>query len=499
MATALSLDVGESAYSALELLKQGRGIISGLQLETRSDITALEEQYPALAIEFRHLRQELDLPFLQEGPSQYFTLMLSAHEPNDTFQLDSKIHRRYVACTEFKNIIERIRGLSGFERFLLGPSEHQFKNLAETGPIVVFNIATSRSDAFLIKADGIEVMNLPDLNYTKVGQKADRFVESLNNFKLAAYPKMREQLQKDLKWLWRVAVGPILEGLGISGSPKGESVIDWPRVWWVGSGSLNTLPIHAAGDHSKGSDNNAIDRVISSYAPTVKALKYARERMLPSTFDSQKSVLIIGMPKTPKQAELVYVREEIDALSSQDILPNDIPRIILVTPLKAEVLRELPQCQIVHFACHGMSDLADPSRSCLLLQDWETDPLIVADITSLQVQNARLAYISACHAATTRVPGLFDEGIHLTGAFQLSGFPHVIGTLWQISDHGSVAIADTVYRLMVEGGILDIDKCAEGLHFAIRKLRDSTRIIEGFTREGPENPLIWAPYVHFGA
>ena len=36
---------------------------------------------------------------------------------------------------------------------------------------------------------------------------------------------------------------------------------------------------------------------------------------------------------------------------------------------------------------------------------------------------------------------LLDETIHLTAAFQLAGYPHVIGTLWTIYDSIAVDVA----------------------------------------------------------
>lgn len=48
------------------------------------------------------------------------------------------------------------------------------------------------------------------------------------------------------------------------------------RVWWSPSGALSSAS-HAAGHHSD-STRTALDRVVSSYAPTVRALQSARSR-----------------------------------------------------------------------------------------------------------------------------------------------------------------------------------------------------------------------------
>ncbi len=54
--------VGNDAYHALELLELGRGIIAGLLLEMRTDISSLEQQHVELAERFSSLRDELDSP-----------------------------------------------------------------------------------------------------------------------------------------------------------------------------------------------------------------------------------------------------------------------------------------------------------------------------------------------------------------------------------------------------------------------------------------------------
>lgn len=49
-----------------------------------------------------------------------------------------------------------------------------------------------------------------------------------------------------------------------------------------------------------------------------------------------------------------------------------------------------------------------------------------------------LAYQSACETALTGKARLLDEAIHLTSAFQLADYPHVIGTPWPIDDEIAV-------------------------------------------------------------
>jgi CHAT domain-containing protein len=103
--------------------------------------------------------------------------------------------------------------------------------------------------------------------------------------------------------------------------------------------------------------------------------------------------------------------------------------------------------------------------------------------------------------ADNRSETLLDESIHITGACQLAGFASVVGTLWQISDKYSADIAVSVYRAMAEDGItLDVVRAAEGLHHAVRELREETRRVGGFSKRyvDASDPLLWAVYIHVG-
>jgi hypothetical protein len=97
----------------------------------------------------------------------------------------------------------------------------------------------------------------------------------MRSLKLEEYKPANDKMKALLKWLWDVAVEPVLNDLHLEGS---DSTSD-TRIWWVGMGNLCRAPFHAARDHLKGSINNTISRVMSSYAPTLCALAYSRENL----------------------------------------------------------------------------------------------------------------------------------------------------------------------------------------------------------------------------
>ena len=201
------------------------------------------------------------------------------------------------------------------------------------------------------------------------------------------------------------------------------------------------------------------------------------------------------MSTTPEQKSLPFVEVEVKdtiKLFSKVFIDTTF----MQNPTRMEVLSELPKYTIVHFACHGYS-ANDPSQSSLLLADWKTVPLTVSDLTSLNIQSAKLAYLSACHTSASRAVHLLDESISLSSAVQLSGYPSVIGSLWQVTDSHSAEVARDVYTWILEGDArFDARRSAEGLHKAVLNLRNKTRINFGSTMKS--DPLVWAPYIHVG-
>ena len=388
----------------------------------------------------------------------------------------------------FDGLLEAIRKLEGFEQFLLVPSESELKTLATFGPIVVFNVSEIRSDAFIVTVDNIRFIPLPLLTYTDLQTYTEQFLNAAT--RLGSIPKIHEVL----KWLWDVAVSPVLDELGFIEPCSNNAV--WPRVWWVGGGLLKILPIHAAGYHKSGSTRTTIDRVISSYTPNIKALAYARERNSRVLGVESQKIMFVGMPETPNQNALPFVETEIDELIK--VLSLHIQTTVVQKPVRESVLSALRDHQFAHFSCHGYSSPDDPSQSRLLLNDWQTSPFTVSDLTALNNQQAQFAYLSACHSASTSDFRLLSESIDLSSAMQLAGYPSVIGTLWEVRDKQSAEVAKDVYSWMLVGSKLDIKRSAESLHRAVRLLRDRTRKVSGFTREILDDPLTWAPYVHIG-
>ncbi|MFI1205890.1 CHAT domain-containing protein [Streptomyces sp. NPDC020883] len=499
----------DRAVRALQLLEAGRGVLHSQALDMRSDLAELRECHPDLAHRFEVLRDELDQPMDMTASSTDLMGQVST-----AVQAVEAEERRRSLADQLQATLDRIRAQDGFASFARPPAVGELLAQAAFGPVVSFNVSHYRSDAMLLTSEGIESLNLPDLTYDLVIDQIQTFHQALET---AADPRTTPLARKEaqatlcavLEWLWDAAAEPVLRSLGFTAEPfPGQP---WPRVWWAPGGLLSLLPLHAAGHHSEpppaglgeGEPRRTVmDRVVSSYTTTIRALHHAR-RYHTSTPSVSRS-LIVAMPTTPGvrgrldhvSVEAALLRDllpkpmlliEPDASADSTITPGPEPR-----PTKARVLETLPDCGIVHFACHGAHDPDDPSRSLLLLHDHERDPLTVASLAEMRMDSAQLAYLSACRTAFMESVELIDEAIHLASAFQLAGFAHVIGTLWEINDEVASHMAADFYaelgRVTNQHGLLDTDAAAYALHHTARKVRD----------QYPKSPYLWAAHLHAG-
>nr|WP_237417836.1 CHAT domain-containing protein [Actinomadura rayongensis] len=295
--------------------------------------------------------------------------------------------------------------------------------------------------------------------------------------------RAEDELHDVLGWLWDTVAAPVLDALGYTGVPRGA----WPRVWWCPVGVLAYLPLHAAGHHhdlvADVPPRTVMDRVVSSYTPTIRALAYARRE----TERENGSALIVAMPETPDMAPLPGADAEAHRVAG---LLADPTVLRTRAATRKAVLKALPDHSVVHFACHTATDWDDPGANRLLLHDHAVRPLTVAEISRQRLTGADLAYLSACGTSDTH-PRLVDEAVHITAAFQLAGYRTTIGTLWPLSDRVATQVAEEVYAALTDGGARPPDTaCAAlALHHALRRVRAAFL----------DAPTLWAGQIHAGA
>jgi tetratricopeptide (TPR) repeat protein len=464
---------------AVELLEQGRGILLGQALDTRTDLTALAEEHQALADQFTALRDALDQA--NHPGSRPSTLSEQTAIAGSASAGWVEAERQRATAVAFEQVITEIREQPGFAGFLRPLHVRDLRAAAAGGPVVIVTVSEFGSYALILTGEKVlEPVPLGEVTPARVANQVSMLLRTVSD--PLAWVSPAAELADLLGWLWDAIASPVMDRIGLTGPPPPGQ--PWPRLWWCLPGLLSFLPVHAAGRHSPPDHTRQalIDRAISSYIPTLRALVHARAaRRAPDSRAAGDLTVVVAMPHTPGAADLPGAQEEAEAIRKHT--GTDVLTLTGSQAIHDTVIQVLPAARRVHFACHGTTSLASPSDSSLLLADHQQ--LTVTDVARLRLHDADLAYLSAC---STAQPGtrLADEAIHLASAFQLAGYRHVIGTLWPVDDGTAVLLADDIYGAIA--GTWTSANAALALHTAIRALRD----------QHADKPIAWASHIHIG-
>ena len=496
---------------ALEVWEQGRGIIVSSSYHGVRELSRLKDEHP-----------DLYSTFCKRRAAAFET-------PSATLMPDSSIldyvrfeHRQMKSdrLALVNEVVQEIKARTGFEGFLQPVSVARMQSLAGDGAIVVLNPSESRTHAILVTKSRIHCIELSNSSerpgfFWTLGKMSNALLpdsgESLNRM------KTNQRTIAVLYTLWQTVVKPICEALNLTVEGMSARLKETPpnidacRIRWLTSGVFSRLPLHAAGIWADRCTDVLVKRAVSSYAASFRMLDYASERSK-GIERTKLQGLIASMEKpnlnSPYRKKNMFLKSaQRESLWIQKA-NSKIEWKALVRPSVQEVLNFLPKYPLVHFATHGVSDPSDPMNSHLVLMAAvETqeplgpsnaveklvvrDNLAVPDIFRCTASNAVLAFLAACCTADVRVAKLADESIHIANAFQVAGFPHVIGTLWPANEFICPAFAQTSHDCLGRWTVtepLTNDLLAFAAHYSMITL----------IRDYMNEPYLWACFVHMG-
>ncbi|WP_329173006.1 CHAT domain-containing protein [Streptomyces sp. NBC_01477] len=461
-AAACALTAGDH-QRALGVLEQGRGVLLGQVLDVRTDHDELRAHEPGLAAELAEVHAAIEAAATGATAPEPPVAAVPPGRARPGGTGPPPDRRRSAARRD--DLLARIRRRPRFARFLLAPDAAALRPAAGSGPTVTLNVSPWRCDALVTTGDGTEVVPLESLTAQDAAERAGTFVAAVNANSWGTNDAIRDVLA----WLWEAVTEPVFRHLGLTASDSPAL----PHLWWVPTGPLSVLPLHAAGLHTgrDGDRNCALHRVASSYTPTLRFLRHIQDR---PTAGEPESALVVAVGTAA--APLAMAEVEADLVAAE--FAGRVVRLAGGRATKQAVLDGLGTSAWAHFACHSISDAEHPSDSCLRLSDGD---LRVRDIAALRLPAASVAYLSAC---TTALSGghLPDETIHISSAFQLAGFSTAIGTLWRVPDLASQETARITYTALAD------HPPARAVNLAAREMRRNYRM----------NPYEWAAFVHSG-
>ena len=220
--------------------------------------------------------------------------------------------------------------------------------------------------------------------------------------------------------------------------------------------------------------------MVSSYIPTLSALLKGSHHQ--GQLTGKPKLLAVALPV---ESRLPCAKKEIDILEKHAQLEGHTVSTLMESDATVEnVVEGMKESNWVHFACHGVQEINDPTKSALLLA--KEAHLTLLDMSKLSLPKAELAYLSACQTATG-VEHLSEEAVHLTAGMISAGYCGVIGTMWSIKDDDAPKVADAVYAHLLKDPNPDATQAAFALHEAVKKLHDESTSF-----------FSWVPYIHVG-
>jgi CHAT domain-containing protein len=135
----------------------------------------------------------------------------------------------------------------------------------------------------------------------------------------------------------------------------------------------------------------------------------------------------------------------------------------------------LPNCGVLHFAGHSVTDDDAVRTSALLLAPSGDDhgEFLLKDIAALRIPNVRLVVLAACGTAARITRGDGAENIAL--AFMAAGVPTVVASLWDLADGTSSETMTSLHRELGAG--VSAARAVQALIVARLRRDDRTRLV----------------------
>ncbi|THU91194.1 hypothetical protein K435DRAFT_759496 [Dendrothele bispora CBS 962.96] len=452
---------------AVELLEQGRSQLFTRMQDYSFPLSTLVDTQEDLAHEFGQTLVRMELVFQ------------SLH--CDTQTNENRTQGLSEIVGSWNELLSKIRALEGFSDVLQPRSFASIRHAAAEGPVIILNISKYRCDALILLQEVSRPILVPlSMKLHQVLPRLSKTMARIKEHARASRPYIgngspTKAMTTVLAELWAHVVYPVVTQLQTINLPRQS------RIWWCPTGTLSSLPLHAAGDYKN--DGECLPNIyVSSYTPTLSSIIRARTSLADlSGHVRGDKLLAIGQSTT-----LSHVKAEFDILRtlfSDDVIIKDGPD---ATP--DAVFNALHDHAWLHFACHGTLNIAQPLRSHFILHGGN---LILNDIAGdgRLSRSGVLAFLAACNSATGDMDQAPDENISMAGAMQSIGFRSVIGTLWAMSDRDGPSLSQDFYGHLIRKGVqnLQVKDSALALHLAVNAMRE-----KGIP------PERWATFIHVG-
>lgn len=245
-----------------------------------------------------------------------------------------------------------------------------------------------------------------------------------------------------LKHLFQILIEPIVDLL-----PSDER----QHVTFIPHGILFQIPFAAL----RNGDQYLVERHTILVSPSVSVLHATYLNTSPVGMH-ETGALVVGDPENSSQADypagcttalppLKYAREEAQEIASLLNAKLYVGR----EALKSEIVPQLGQRRLIHFATHGVLNARREGEipgALLLASSCDANEFLTAAEISEMNMRAELVTLSACRTGQGNVTA--DGIIGLARAFFAAGAMCLVVSLWAVEDHSTKEFMVQFYKLM---------------------------------------------------
>ncbi len=349
--------------------------------------------------------------------------------------------------------------------------------------IVAYWLGMEVVGAFVISRAEIEFVRLD--SFVNLDDELEMLQSILNS---AQYRRNEiHSLLQRLHKQWFAPLEDTIEKMGL-----GELTIIPHRI-------THLIPFHAL---PISSNKSVLDSFVIEYAPSL-AIYGSLGTSTPLNPESQ--VLFVANPDGSLPSSEIEIRR------AAKLFRNSIS-FVGESAGHENVLKNLPNVDLAHFACHASFGDCDASEIGLRLAESSQHSgfLSLRNIAgNIEVAQSSTIVLSACRSGRIKMDA-GDEFIGLSSAFIVAGARTVIGTLWPVDDMSTALLMSNFYSSRVCG--LSSPRALRRAQLWLRDLTVSEihSLVEPNTFENfglPDNPsytpfghpYYWAPFFSIGA
>jgi len=371
-------------------------MLSNEDLRTDEVDAELLEQKKQLLSKLHELKNRMYINKSSSNNRSITTKSVDTHKLYDEIKQTEEMYSEVL-----KNILEQNPEYGSlFDTYTLPTTEIQSMITNLNAVLIEYFIAKDKIIIFVVNGDSISHIEVDD-DFEDVKEHAEFFrlgVENIDEFDINMLKKISKQLYNSL-------IKPIESFIGND-----------KNVYIIPHDFLHFTPFNALFDGSQ----YLIEKYTIAYCPSSTVLKFCIDK----DKNPKLSCISIGNPTH----DLEYT--ELESKSVSELFDPSIS-LIGGEATKENVIENCNNYNVLHMACHGSFNNAQPLDSMLQLAGGKG--LHVDEIFEMKLNNSSLVILSACQTALSNI-STGDELVGLTRAFIFAGAPALMTTLWNVDD-----------------------------------------------------------------